>query len=178
LIGWSDGGIIAMLVALNRPDLADRLVLIGANFHFDGTRPLELPPDSPIVAMMQSAYAERSPDGADHFGDVAQKAFALFASEPTMTTADVARITSPALVLVGDDDVVELSHTCALYESLPNGQLAVIPAASHAVPMERPAETSRIIGDFLAGDAAPLTFMPVRRSATPASSAAPSPSEP
>jgi pimeloyl-ACP methyl ester carboxylesterase len=166
LIGWSDGGIVAMLVALSRPDLVRRLVLIGANFHFDGTLPMEIPPDSPFVGMMQSAYAERSPDGAGHFGEVAQKAFALFASEPTMTTADVARITPPALVLVGDDDLIELSHTCALYESLPAGQLAVIPAASHALPMERPAETSRIIGDFLQGDTAPQTFMPVRRSAS------------
>jgi pimeloyl-ACP methyl ester carboxylesterase len=167
LIGWSDGGIVAMLVALSRPDLARRLVLIGSNFHFDGVRPMELEPDSPIIGMMQSAYAERSPDGADHFGEVAQKSFAMFASEPTMTTDDVARITSPALVLVGDDDMIELSHTCALYESLPAGQLAVIPAASHAVPMEKPAEISRIIGDFLAGDAVPQTFMAVRRSASP-----------
>ena len=82
-----------------------------------------------------------------------------------MTTEDLARITAPTLVVVGDDDVIELSHTCALYESLPAGQLAVIPATSHAVPMEKPAELSRIIGDFLAGDAAPQTFMSVRRSA-------------
>ena len=165
LIGWSDGGIIAMLVALSRPDLARRLVLIGSNFHFDGIRPIELEPDSPIVGMMQSAYAERSPDGGDHFGEVAQKTFAMFATEPTVTTDDVARITSPTLVLVGDDDVIELSHTCALYESLAAGQLAVIPAASHAVPMEKPAEVLRIIGDFLTGDAAPQTLMAVRRSA-------------
>ena len=64
--------------------------------------------------MMQSAYAERSPDGVDHFGDVLQKTFAMFATEPTMTTDDVARIAAPTLVFVGDDDVIELSHTSAL----------------------------------------------------------------
>ena len=89
----------------------------------------------------------------------------MFATEPTMTTEDVARITAPTLVVVGDDDVIELSHTCALYESLPAGQLAVVPATSHALPMEKPAEVSRIIGEFLTGDAAPQTFMSVRRSA-------------
>ena len=105
LVGWSDGGIIAMLVALSRPDLARRLVLIGANFHFNGTLPMDIPPDSPIIGMMQALYAERSPDGGDHFGDVAQKTFAMFASEPTMTTDDLARITAPTLVVVGDDDL-------------------------------------------------------------------------
>ena len=41
LVGWSDGGIVGLLVALRRPDLVDRLVLIGANFHFDGVVPLD-----------------------------------------------------------------------------------------------------------------------------------------
>ena len=41
LVGWSDGGIVAMLVALRRPDLVDRLVLIGANFHFEGVHELD-----------------------------------------------------------------------------------------------------------------------------------------
>ena len=40
LVGWSDGGIVALLVALRRPDLVDRLVLIGVNFHFDGMLPI------------------------------------------------------------------------------------------------------------------------------------------
>ena len=52
LVGWSDGGIIAMLVALRHPDLVRRLVLIGANFHFNGTLPMDIPPDSPIIGMM------------------------------------------------------------------------------------------------------------------------------
>ena len=42
LVGWSDGGIVAMLVALNRPDLVDRLVLIGMNFHIDGVLPMDM----------------------------------------------------------------------------------------------------------------------------------------
>jgi len=165
LVGWSDGGIIAMLVALSRPDLVRRLVLIGANFHFDGMHPIEMESDSPVLATMLSDYTERSPDGAEHFGEVAQKSFVMFATEPTMTTDEVARITAPTLVLVGDDDMIELSHTSALYGSLPAGQLAVIPGASHALPVEKPAEAGRVIGDFLAGDAVPQTMIPIRRSA-------------
>ena len=164
LVGWSDGGIVALLVALRRPDLVRRLVLIGTNFHFDGLRPLDVPPDSPVFAMLQAAYVERSPDGADHFAVVAEKAGTLFATEPTLTIEDLRQITSPALVLVGDDDLIELSHTCAMYEALPAGQLSVIPGASHLVPIEKPTEVSHLICDFLSADASPQTTMPSPRS--------------
>jgi pimeloyl-ACP methyl ester carboxylesterase len=163
LVGWSDGGIVALLVALRRPDLVGRLIAIGANFHHDGILPLDFAPDSPVLAMLAQNYAERSPDGAEHFGVVAEKFMTMASTEPTLTVDDVARITAPTLVMVGDDDVIRLSHTCALYEALPAGQLAVVPGASHALPIERPDETAHTILHFLAADVPPVTFMPVRR---------------
>ena len=163
LVGFSDGGIIAMLVALRIPERVGRLVLIGANFHVDGVQPLELSDDSPALTAIAESYAERSPDGPEHFGVVAEKAEALFRSEPTMTTADVGRIGAPTLVMVGDDDVVKLSHACALYESLPAGQLAVIPGASHLVVLEKPGVVARFIDDFLGSAWPPETMMPFRR---------------
>ena len=66
LVGWSDGGIVAMLVALRRPDLVDRLVLIGVNFHVDGIHELDLGDEAPPQGCSRR-YATRSPDGADHF---------------------------------------------------------------------------------------------------------------
>lgn len=187
LVGWSDGGITALLVALRRPDLVDRLVLIGVNFHFSAT--LEMPTDDkasddeagetggdatdnetgadPFFAQIVASYAERSPDGAAHFAEVATKSFTLFASEPTLTTDDLGAVRAPTLVMVGDDDLIDLAHTCQLYESIPDAQLAVVPGASHALPMEKPAETARIIEQFLADPVPPSTLMPVRRRRDP-----------
>ncbi len=166
LVRRSDGGIVAMLVALRRSDLVNRLVLIGANFHFNGQRRLEYGRDSPVVTRLRTAYAERSPDGADHFRTIVKKTMTMGATEPTLTVEDLARITAPTLVLVGDGDAIELSHTCALYEALPAGQLAVVPGTSHCAPVEKPTEVNRLIADFLAGDPAPQTIMPSRRGAT------------
>jgi hypothetical protein len=70
------------------------------------------------------------------------------------------------LVLVGDDDAIELSHACALFEALPAGQLAVVPATSRGAPVEKPADVSRLITDFLASDPTPNTIMPSRRPST------------
>jgi pimeloyl-ACP methyl ester carboxylesterase len=163
LVGWSDGGIVAMLVALRRPDLVDRLVLIGTNFHIDGILAPDMSDDSPLAAAMLEGYAERSPDGADHFPVVVEKAMAMFSTEPTLTTDDLVRIGHPTLVLVGDDDVVRLDHAVALYDALPAGRLCVVPGASHAVLFERPQLVAAIITDFLQGPEPPETLIPIRR---------------
>jgi pimeloyl-ACP methyl ester carboxylesterase len=162
LVGWSDGGIVALLVALRRPDLIGKLVPIGANYHYDGLAPLPLEADSPVVAMIAQAYGELSPDGPDHFPVVLGKAMTMFASEPTLTTDDLQRITAPTLVLSGDDDGVRLDHTCSMFLALPAGQLAIVPGSSHAVPIEKPADVARLIGDFLSSGP-PETFMPILR---------------
>ncbi len=112
---------------------------------------------------MLEAYAKRSPDGADHFPVVAEKFMAMVTTEPTLTTDDLARLAHPTLVLVGDDDLVRLDHTVALYEALPAGRLCVVPGASHAVVIERPQLVAALITDFLQGPEPPETLIPIRR---------------
>lgn len=163
LVGWSDGGIIALVVGRTRPDLVSRMVVIGANFHHEGLLTFDVDPASPVASQIVSAYVERSPDGAGHLDVVMEKTFSMFASEPTMTVDELREITAPTLVMVGDDDMVSLQHTIQLFEALPNAQLAVVPGTSHALPMEKPEETARIIEAFLLADSEPVTLMPVRR---------------
>jgi pimeloyl-ACP methyl ester carboxylesterase len=163
LVGWSDGGIVSLLVALRRPELVDRMVLIGANFHHDGFGNLDLPEDSPFARSIFEAYAERSPDGGEHFGGMFEKFEAMITTEPTLTTDDLGGITAPTLVMAGDGDAVLLSHTCEMYEALPAGQLSIVPGTSHALPLERPDATARTVLDFLGADVPPATLLPVRR---------------
>jgi len=162
LVGWSDGGNVALLVALRRPDLVRSLVLIGSNYHFDSAEPAASTGSGP-PRFIRERYAERSPDGADHFAAVFEKSRAMWTAEPTLTTEDLRRIAAPALVLVGDDDLMTLAHTASLYESLPIGQLAVVPGASHGVVREKPELVGRLIGDFLSAPLPGATYFPVRR---------------
>jgi pimeloyl-ACP methyl ester carboxylesterase len=67
-------------------------------------------------------------------------------------------------VMAGDDDIVSLGHTRALYESLPAAELAVIPGASHFVVLEKPGVVAGFIDEFLGSTWPPATMMPVRRS--------------
>ena len=82
--------------------------------------------------------AECSPDGREHFDEFLAKTYAMWASEPSSTPVDLAKVSVPVLVLVADNDTIALSHTCLLYESIPGAQLAVVPGASHLLPIEQP----------------------------------------
>jgi pimeloyl-ACP methyl ester carboxylesterase len=90
LVGHSDGANVALLVALSRPDLVDRLVLISGNFHHDG---LVAEVDLNELAAndyLADAYGQFSPDGRDHFPVVAAKIFRMATTEPTLIAADLA----------------------------------------------------------------------------------------
>ena len=166
LVGHSDGGDVGLLVARRRPDLIQRLVMIGSNFHHAGLLPIgELTPGDPsgVYDMFATMYGECSPDGREHFDEFLAKTYAMWASEPSLTPADLATVTVPVLVLAADDDAIALSHTCLLYESIPGAQLAVVPGASHLLPIEQPEETVRIIRKFLESSVPPATLMPIRR---------------
>jgi pimeloyl-ACP methyl ester carboxylesterase len=162
LVGWSDGGNVALHVALARPDLVRKVVVIGSNFHHEGTIPALIDGMEADDSMLRSAYEEVSPDGPEHWPEVTRKLLHMWRTGPTLTVDDLAGIEAPVLVMVGDDDAVHLSHTVALYEALPAGQLAIVPGTSHLVPIEKPALVNQLIVDFL-DDGSVLSFLPMRR---------------
>ena len=166
LVGWSDGGVIALHVALARPDLVRKLVVIGANFHHEGTLPAFLEGLDGDDGMVRGMYEALSPDGVEHWPVFKAKLLDMWRTSPTLTVEDVAGIRAPTLVVVGDDDAVSLTHTVELYESLPDGQLAVVPGSSHLVPIERADVVNRLIVDFL-DDGSITSMLPLRRAAAP-----------
>ncbi len=167
VIGHSDGGIIALLVAQRRPDLVKRVIAVGANFHFNGLMPMaQFDTSSEGYEQWAQKYAQLSPDGLEHAASVLEKTMAMFASEPTLSASDLSTLTRPVLVMSGDDDLITLEHTCALYQALPNAQLAIVPGTSHAVLKERTRESVRIMRHFLLSELPVTTYMPVRRALT------------
>jgi pimeloyl-ACP methyl ester carboxylesterase len=167
LVGWSDGGMIGFLIAVQRPDLVRCLVLTGSGFSVAGYVPgameefLALPADDEEMAMFQALYADASPDGADHFPAVWEKVRTMWA-DPFDWSTDLGRISAPTLVILGDDDFITVEHGAALARRVPEGQLAVVPGASHLVPMEKPDLYNQLVLDFTAHPVAE-TYMPLRR---------------
>ena len=165
LVGWSDGAVVGMLVALRRPELVRKLVVIGQYFNFDGEVPAfremikhwgnDLPDE------LHEAYDRVSPDGPEHFPVVREKIMKMWREEPDIALTELAGVRAPTLVMQGDDDIVEVEHSAALATTLPDAQFAVVPGASHIVPLEKPDLVSRLILDFL-NDRQPEKMMPLR----------------
>jgi pimeloyl-ACP methyl ester carboxylesterase len=160
LLGCSDGAIVALTVALRRPDLVRRLVFAAGVFHRDGWHDGVLdgePPD-----FLKASYGELSPDGIGHYEVVVSKLAAMHAQAPSFTAADLGRLGCRTLVLVADDDEVKLEHAVEMYRSLPDAELAVVPGTSHGLLVEKPDLCNLLITEFLTKDPV-QTFAPIRR---------------
>jgi pimeloyl-ACP methyl ester carboxylesterase len=157
LIGYSDGAMVGLLVALRRPELVRKLVLMGLYVNRDGEvewfgRYVRGATAAAVPGSIRRAYNERSPDGPEHFDEVADKVLHLWRTEPNLPVDALRELTVPTLLLQGDDDIVTLEHGVAMARAIPNAQLAVVPGASHTVPYEKPALVAQLLVDFLADD--------------------------
>jgi pimeloyl-ACP methyl ester carboxylesterase len=168
LVGHSDGAFVAMLVAMQRPELVKRLVMISGGFNKSG----EAMPDmewnvDELAQFLGPAYGEVSPDGIDHFKVVATKIGEMAAFEPNLHASELAKVTQRTLVMFSDDDLMTLTHAVEMYEALPNAEMAVVPGTSHFLTQEKPHLVNAIVLDFLTNEPVP-TIAAIRRAAAAA----------
>jgi pimeloyl-ACP methyl ester carboxylesterase len=157
LVGWSDGAVVGLLVAQRRPDLVDRLVLIGQYYNSSGRvtgglDELLRAGGDQVMSFLRAGYDPVSPDGPDHFPVVYAKMMQMLATEPELDLVSLAAVGAPTLVLQGDRDEVTLEHGAAVAAALPQGRLAVLPG-SHLLPMENPEVVNALLLWFLRGEA-------------------------
>jgi pimeloyl-ACP methyl ester carboxylesterase len=154
LVGYSDGGNTALVLAHTRPELIRKLVCIGANFHYDGMAPeavqvMEHATPENFYPWLINKYKEVSPDGPEHLPEVFKKIMRMWREEPALTANDLARIQAPTLVLVGDRDWVAPEHSLEMFRSIPTAQLCVVPGATHGAPFEKATLVNQIVLEFL-----------------------------
>jgi pimeloyl-ACP methyl ester carboxylesterase len=158
IVGFSDGADIGMLLALAHPENVLSLVHISGNLRpgLDVYRPEDehaaaMPADQ--LERVSQEYAQLSPDGADYADTVGAKIGTMWESEPNIDPASLSALSMPVLVMAGDRDIIAPDHTRLIHESIPNSQLAIVPASSHMLIRERPVLVGRILQEFL--DAVP-----------------------
>jgi pimeloyl-ACP methyl ester carboxylesterase len=157
LVGWSDGAIIALLVAISRPDLVKRLVCVSGLFNTKAQSPGDLnwirslTPESfrKNMTALVKRYDKISPDGPAHFPVVFEKTKRLWLNEPKIAKEELAKISAPTMVMAGDRDAIPLEHTLELFRSLKGAQLCIVPGTTHFLLSEKPDMVNRTILDFL-----------------------------
>jgi pimeloyl-ACP methyl ester carboxylesterase len=165
VVGWSDGGKVALSLALHRPELVRKLVLIGTELtHAGGTVANQnlLTPQSHefLKQMFRPQYDPVSPDGPEHFEVVFAKWARLWETLPDIDLTELKALSMPVLLMQGDDDCVRIEHTAEVARAIPDAQVAVVPGASHGLPLEKPRLVSQLLIDFLADEQA-QKFLPM-----------------
>jgi pimeloyl-ACP methyl ester carboxylesterase len=136
VVGYSDGGIIGLDMAIHHPERVTKLALSGANAHVDGYTTEyrnwvhSLDPGSEPVP---DDYMRLSPDGAKHWPVLLGRLKVMWASEPSFADEELRRIAAPTLVIIGDRDIVKPEHAVEMFRTIPAAQLCVVPNAGHGV---------------------------------------------
>jgi pimeloyl-ACP methyl ester carboxylesterase len=143
VIGWSDGGINALLLAIRHPSKVKKLAATGANL-WPG-------PDAfaPGLWDQQALYAaslQKPPATAKETNN--RKLFLLDWQEPHITLAQLHTIQAPCLIMAGDHDAISLSHTLLIYQNIPHANLWIVPNSGHATLIEHADEFNHKVDDF------------------------------
>jgi pimeloyl-ACP methyl ester carboxylesterase len=154
LVGWSDGGIIGLDLAMQHPDRLHRLAVYGANSDPSGVRDgIDTNPVfGAYIARTRREYSMLSPTPRDYARFLAQIE-AMWAAEPRYTRADLQSIHTPTLVFDGaHDEAIKREHTEYLAQTIPGARLVILDGVSHFGMIQDPARFAATVIDFLTAE--------------------------
>lgn len=142
LLGFSDGGNIAMVFAIQHPNRVDRLILNGANLNASGVKrstqiPIEI---GYCIAKLFSDKSESARLNAEMLG--------LMVNDPNVTPEELKMIQARTLVIAGTKDMIRGSHTRLIAECIPDSHLVFV-NGSHFIANKKPKEFNRVVLEFL-----------------------------
>jgi pimeloyl-ACP methyl ester carboxylesterase len=151
VVGWSDGGIVGLDMAMKHPTRVRRLIAISANFDANGVAPGALGPQAQaeIAAEIKPFYDAIAPDRS-HFPVMVKKILVMVQTQPHYTLAELGHIKARTLIVAGEKDLIPRPHTDALAHAIPGATEIIVPGATHLGPLEAPETYTRIAQDFLA----------------------------
>lgn len=146
MLGFSLGGLVALETAVRHPGTVDRLVLASVHtraegYHDDIRDPARhatstrMPPPENFEAMA-AEYARLAPPGSS-FESVMARQAPVVGRDENWNAEQLAGVTAPTLVLIGDHDFVRVEHAEAIRSAIPGGRLGVVPGATHMQLMHR-----------------------------------------
>ena len=152
LVGWSDGGIIGLDIAIRHPERLNRLFAFAANFTTAGTMDVaDNPTFNAYLVRARKDYARLSPTPGEIDAFVRQIS-RMWTSEPKYSKDQLRAITVPTTIFVGEhDEGIKPEHTREMAELIPGAGLVIMKGASHFAMWQKPAEFNATVQQFLAG---------------------------
>ena len=144
VIGWSDGGINGLLLAMRHPEKVKKLAVTGANLQPDTTA---VPQEIWDMVGPEYAKAKAKTNRTDKEKNE-WKLLRLLEEQPHIPTADLGKIACPTLVIGGDHDVIREEHTMLIYHSIPRSYLWILPNSGHSTPIFYKDAFNSTVDDF------------------------------
>ena len=142
LLGFSDGGNIAMIFAMQHPDRVDRLILNGANLNPGGVkRATQIPIE--IGYRIARRFSGKSDSARLH-----AEMLGLMVNDPNVRPEELKAIRAKTLVIAGTKDMIRKSHTRLIAASVPDSRLVFI-KGDHFIANRKPEEFNRVVLRFL-----------------------------
>lgn len=144
VIGWSDGGINGLLLAIRHPEKVKKLAVTGANLVPDTTAvpqqiwDMVIPSLNELKSKPKLNLQEKS----------SLKLLRLLAEQPHIPLSDLHKISCPALVIGGDHDVIKEEHTMLIYKNIPKAYLWILPGSGHSTPIVYKDDFNKIVDRF------------------------------
>lgn len=145
ILGFSDGGNIALCFALKYPERVNRLILNGANLFSKGVKSsVQLPIIVGYkIASMFSKVDLKARKNAEMLG--------LMVNDPNIEPVELNVLQIPTLVIAGTNDMIKDKHTQLIFESLPNASLVLI-EGDHFIANKKAEEFNIVVEKFLKGE--------------------------
>jgi pimeloyl-ACP methyl ester carboxylesterase len=152
IVGWSDGGIIGIDIALHHPERLTKVFAQAANVTTDGV--LASVATDPVfnsyIEKAGTVYKKISPT-PDQYDAFVTQISDMWASQPNWSDAELGRITTPIAIVLGDhDEAISLDHTRHMAAVIPGSKLVILKDVSHFALLQDPAQYDQAIRDFLA----------------------------
>ncbi len=142
LLGFSDGGNIALVFALRHPDRVDRLILNGANLDASGVkRNIQIPIE--IGYRIAGLFAKKSAEAKAN-----AEMLGLMVNDPNVSPEELKTIRAKTLVIAGTRDMIREPHTRLIAERIPDSRLVFI-SGDHFIADKKPEEFNRAVLDFM-----------------------------
>ena len=144
VLGWSDGGINALLLAIRHPKKVLKLAATGANLWPDSTginpgywrkEKKEFDTTNPALFTTEKQKA--------HW-----KLFLLDWLQPNIPLSSLKAIHCPALIIGGDHDLIPVEHTVQIYKNIPNAYLWILPNSGHGTLKEHTEDFNKLVDNF------------------------------
>ncbi|HMH34690.1 MAG TPA: alpha/beta hydrolase [Puia sp.] len=144
VIGWSDGGIEGLLLAIRHPEKVKKLAVTGANLSPDTTAVSE-----DIFNLVMPYYTKLKNKTNKTTSEKQQlKLVRLEAEEPHIPLLALHAIKIPTLVIGGDHDILKPAHTLLIFQNIPNAYLWILPNSGHSTPVAYKDDFNRTVDHF------------------------------